>query len=287
MGYSSFATAIVSIVVYWYKKQLACQQKQERTSNEKGAVTLDEDQLHMNPRKRLHITTNNNALMMKRSSSTFTNLSNQKRQLFTPPPSPLSLPSASPISPTSTTSSRSTSPLGSWSSRLLDGVISNIRGKKKLTISLKNTILWNPSRDVNNPNHAFHENTVSLLNKLAQLYDIYVIIHMNSNEERNQIHQLLVNANLLNPLVIEECKVLWCSSEKGKLHLIKHINPSIHIEGGWENDNGREIIENLQVERMIWIGHQQKAVPMNTTKTNVEIAVQILYTSVAKQVGFC
>lgn len=159
MGYSSFATAIVSIVVYWYKKQLACQQKQERTSNEKGAVALDEDQLHMNPRKRLHITTNNNALMMKRSSSTFTNLSNQKRQvkqifmpekqyncshdkqtlqLFTPPPSPLSLPSASPTSPTSTSSSRSASPLGSWSSRLLDGVISNIRGKKKLTISLKN-----------------------------------------------------------------------------------------------------------------------------------------------------
>lgn len=159
MGYSSFATAIVSIAVYWYKKQLAYQQQQQRTSNQKDTVILDEDQLHMNPRKKLHITTNKNALMMKRSSSTFTNLSNQNRQvnqifvpgkqysyshnkqtlqLFTPPPSPLSLPSASPTSATSIASSRSASPLGSWSSRLLDGVISNIRGKKKLTISLKN-----------------------------------------------------------------------------------------------------------------------------------------------------
>ncbi|CAO3639913.1 unnamed protein product [Mucor fragilis] len=287
MGYSSFATAIVSIAVYWYKKQLAYQQQQQRTSNQKDTVILDEDQLHMNPRKKLHITTNKNALMMKRSSSTFTNLSNQNRQLFTPPPSPLSLPSASPTSATSIASSRSASPLGSWSSRLLDGVISNIRGKKKLTISLKNTILWNPSRDVNNPNHAFHENTVSLLNKLAQVYDIYVITHMNSNEERHQIHQLLVNANLLSPLVIDECKVLWCSSEQGKLHVINHINPSIHIEGGWEDDNGRNIIENLQVERMIWIGHQQKAIPMNSTKMNVEVADQILNTSIAKQVGIC
>ncbi|KAL9537433.1 hypothetical protein MBANPS3_011782 [Mucor bainieri] len=287
MGYSSFATAIVSIAVYWYKKQLAYQQQQQPTSNENDTVTLDEDQLHMNPRKRLQITTNKNALMMKRSSSTFTNLSNQNRQLFTPPPSPLSLPSASPTSATSIASSRSTSPLGSWSSRLLDGVISNIRGKKKLTISLKNTILWNPSRDVNNPNHAFHENTVSLLNKLAQVYDLYVIIHMNSNEERHQIHQLLVNANLLNPLVIDECKVLWCSSEQGKIHVINHISPYVHIEGGWENDNGRNIIENLQVERMIWIGHQGGAVSMSSTKANVEIADQILYTSIAKQVGFC
>ncbi|GAN04584.1 hypothetical protein MAM1_0068d04045 [Mucor ambiguus] len=285
MGYSSFATAIVSIAIYWYKKQLAYQKQQQRTSNEKDIITMDDDQLHMNHRKRLHITTNKNALMMKRSSSTFTNLSNQNRQLFSPPPSPFSLPSASPTSAASVASSRSVSPLGSWSSRLLDGVISNIRGKKKLTISLKNTILWNPSRDVNNPNHAFHENTVSLLNKLAQVYDIYVIIHMNSNEERNQIHQLLVNANLLNPLVIDECKVLWCTSEQGKLHVINHINPSVHIEGGWEDDNGSNIIENLQVERMIWIGHQGRAVPMNSTKINVEIADKILYTSIAKQVG--
>lgn len=163
MGYSSFATAIVSIAVYWYKKQFAYQQQQQqqqrRTANEIDAATLDEDQLHMNPRKRLHIATNKNALMMKRSSSTFTNLSNQNRQvkqifapgiqcncshnkqtlqLFTPPPSPLSLPSTSPTSATSIAGSRSASPLGSWSSRLLDGVISNIRGKKKLTISLKN-----------------------------------------------------------------------------------------------------------------------------------------------------
>ena len=80
MGYSSFATAIISIIIYWYKKQLAYQQ--QRLPMKKDVKTLDDDQLHMNPRKKLHITTNNNkALMMKRSSSTFTNLSNQNRQV--------------------------------------------------------------------------------------------------------------------------------------------------------------------------------------------------------------
>ncbi|KAI8644896.1 hypothetical protein BD408DRAFT_383176 [Parasitella parasitica] len=206
-----------------------------------------------------------------------------KQQVLTPPLSPLSL--SSPTSSDST--SRSASPLGSWSTRLLDGVISNIRGKKKLTISLKNTILWNPSKDVNSPNHAFYENTVSLLIKLTQVYDIYVIIHMNSNEERHQIHQLLVNANLLNPLVIDESKVLWCSSEQGKLHMVSHISPSIHVEGGWENDNGSNIIYNLQVERMIWVGHQQKNVPSDITRNNIEMADKIICTSIAKQVGFC
>lgn len=80
MGYSSFATALISIIIYWYKKQFAYQQ--QRLSMKKDVKALDDDQLHMNPRKKLHITTNNNnALMMKRSNSTFTNLSNQKRQV--------------------------------------------------------------------------------------------------------------------------------------------------------------------------------------------------------------
>ncbi|CEP16834.1 hypothetical protein [Parasitella parasitica] len=282
-GYSSFATAIISIIVYWYRKQLTYQK--QRLSTSKDSTALDDDELHINPRKRLYIaTTDNNAtLMMKRSVSTSADLSHQKRQMFTPPSSPLSL-----SSPTySDSTSRSASPLGSWSARLLDGVITNIRGKKKLTISMKNTILWNPSKDVNNPNHAFYENTVSLLFKLAQVYDIYVIIHMNSNEERHQIHQLFVNANLLNPLVIDESKFLWCSSEQGKLHMINHISPSIHVEGGWENDNGSNIIYNLRVEHMIWIGHQQKSVPSDINRSNIETADQILCTSIAKQVGFC
>ncbi|KAG2231814.1 hypothetical protein INT48_003732 [Thamnidium elegans] len=193
MGYSSFAAAIVSVLVYIYKKK---------------HYTIE-------PKSSLRINT-----------SYHSNLNNQI-QLLTPPPSP--------------------EPSKSWSTRLLNGVISATRKRKRLTISLKNTVLWNPSRDVNTPIHAFHENTVTLLNKLVQLYDIYVITHLNSTEERDQINRLLSNTN------IDPHKILFCSTEQGKLHMIQHLQPHIHIEGGCESTDGSFIINQLNVEQKIWI----------------------------------
>lgn len=109
--------------------------------------------------------------------------------------------------------------------------------------------MWNPSSDFNTPNHAFHENTVTLLNKLTHIYDIYVIIQLNSDQERHQITQLLNNANIL----LDSRKILYCSTEQGKLHLIRHIQPQIHVEGGCESDDGSFIINGLNVEQKIWI----------------------------------
>jgi hypothetical protein len=141
------------------------------------------------------------------------------------------------------------------------------------------TILWNPSSDINTPNHAFHEKTVLFLNKLAQIYDIYIIIHLNNDQERHQIQQLLTNAKLL----LDDRKILYCSSEQGKVHVIQHIQPTIHIEGGCEQDNGERVVEQLHVERIIWV------VPfgqLQQEQNNIEFTHHILHTSIAKQVGF-
>lgn len=129
--------------------------------------------------------------------------------------------------------------------------------------------------------HAFHENTVLLLNQLVQLYDIYVMIHITSDQERHQIHQLLNNANLL----IDPRKVLYCSSEQGKLHLIKHIQPAIHVEGGWELDDGSLIMEQLaaSVEQKIWISKKNVQIDHDES---IEYADNILKTCLAKQAGF-
>lgn len=139
--------------------------------------------------------------------------------------------------------------------------------------------MWNPSRDVNTPNHAFHENTVLLLNKLAQVYDIYVMIQMSNEMERHQIQQLLNNANL----VMDSRKILYCSTEQGKLHLIKHIQPSVHVEGGSELDDGQFIIDELKhsnIEQRIWITSNQ------SKDSSLQCVDNILKTSIAKQVGF-
>lgn len=103
---------------------------------------------------------------------------------------------------------------------------------------------------------------------------------MNSEQERHQIHQLLNNANLL----VDPRKILYCSTEQGKLHLIKHIQPSIHIEGGWEMDDGRFIIEQLKndVEQKIWI----KSTSEEEVGGNIQCVDNILKTCIAKQVGF-
>lgn len=88
---------------------------------------------------------------------------------------------------------------------------------------------------------------MTLLNKLVQLYDIYVITHLNSTEERDQINRLLSNTHL------DAHKILFCSTEQGKLHIIQHLKPHIHIEGGCESTDGSFIINHLDVQQKIWI----------------------------------
>lgn len=161
MGYSSFAAAIVSMIVYWHKKQQQQQKLQLPNRSTEAAIRhkLDEEDelLHMNPRKKLHITTSN-AMMMKRSSSSLSNLHQHARRtsLMTPPPSPI--PSSSyqdRCGSTSPTSPRSLSPR-SWSSRLLEGVISATRKRKRMTISLKNvSSLTSNLSAISLPNHSF------------------------------------------------------------------------------------------------------------------------------------
>ncbi|CAO3642815.1 unnamed protein product [Mucor hiemalis] len=277
IGYSSFAAAFFSMILYWYRKYQHQQNRQRHrittTNDKKESRYEEEDALHINPKKKLQISTSGlrRTSSGNLSSASFSSYSDRRSSLITPPPSPLSQQS-------STTMTRSISPR-SWSSRLMDGVMSATRMKKKMTISLKNTVLWNPSRDVNTPNHAFHENTVLLLNKLAQVYDIYVMIQMSNEMERHQIQQLLNNANL----VMDSRKILYCSTEQGKLHLIKHIQPSVHVEGGSELDDGQFIIDELKhsnIEQRIWITSNQ------SKDSSLQCVDNILKTSIAKQVGF-
>lgn len=108
------------------------------------------------------------------------------------------------------------------------------------------------------------------------------MVQMSHELERHQIQQLLNNANL----AIDSRKILYCSTEQGKLHLIKHIQPSIHVEGGGELDDGQFIIDQLKssnIEQRIWITSSDNH---TTTDSNLQCVDNILKTSIAKQVGF-
>ncbi|KAI8806742.1 hypothetical protein BJ742DRAFT_350440 [Cladochytrium replicatum] len=105
--------------------------------------------------------------------------------------------------------------------------------KRVLTISVKNIILWNPSPDPRNPNYAFNEALLPYLQKLyaSQLYDIYLITVVSSDKEEEQITELLSSST--SGLVsngLDPRKILFCETEEGKSHIVRHIEPHIHVE---------------------------------------------------------
>ncbi|KAI9272618.1 hypothetical protein BDA99DRAFT_498765 [Phascolomyces articulosus] len=238
LGYSSLAAALISLIVYWYK----------RFPPSSGA---------------------------RRS-----NLSSQGNNQQ----------SRSPAGPSTTNSNNSSG----WGSRLLG----SSKKKRVLTLSLKNTVLWNPSSDVDTPNHAFHENAAIALNRLTQLYDVHVIIHVSSDDEREQINRLLQNAGLLEKGLLDPRKILWCATEEGKIHMIRHIEPAVHIEGGWELDDGEDIVRKLRpfVSRLIWVITRRRRSSFNQARlkesdqgiigANVELAEKLLETSIGNELGF-
>ena len=118
---------------------------------------------------------------------------------------------------------------------------------------------------------------MTLLNKLVQIYDIYVITQLNSKEERDQIQQLLMNTTTLDAR-----KILYCSTEQGKLHMIQHLDPHIHIEGGSESTDGSFIINQLDhVDQKIWI---KKVVVVNQSLDThqIQLANSIHHTWIAQ-----
>jgi hypothetical protein len=148
---------------------------------------------------------------------------------------------------------------------------------------------------VDTPIYAFQEHSIQLLTQLSYLYDIYVLVHVNSKEEQSNIEALLSNASIFSDL-LDYRKVIFCSEEEGKIHIIRHIEPFIHIEGGWEMDDGEEIIKKLKpfVHKIIWLMTKRrrdsfrpehiKQDDRSILGANVELSDSLINTSIAQEV---
>ncbi|CEP07798.1 hypothetical protein [Parasitella parasitica] len=183
-----------------------------------------------------------------------------------------------------------------WSNKLLNGLKSTVRkNRKKMTISLKNTVLWNPSPDVETPIYAFQEHSIQLLTRLSYLYDIHILVHVNSKEEQSRIEELLSNAAVFSDS-LDHRKVIYCSEEEGKIHIIRHIEPHVHIEGGWEKDDGEDIVKALKphVSKIIWLMTKRrrdsfrleniKQEDRSILGTNVELSDSLINSSIAQEI---
>ncbi|KAI8344850.1 hypothetical protein BC941DRAFT_366443 [Chlamydoabsidia padenii] len=165
--------------------------------------------------------------------------------------------------------------------------------RKRVTISLKNTILWNPSSDTSSPNYAFHEHGQSLLSQLCKQHLVTIIIHVSDEEEKQQMEQLLDSVEGL-----DRQRILFCSTEEGKIHLIRHLESQIHIEGGWECDDGEDIVRKLRpfVQKVIWVITKRRRSSFNQSNlkvddqgilgANVELTDHLVDTSLARDLGF-
>ncbi|KXN68538.1 hypothetical protein CONCODRAFT_9211 [Conidiobolus coronatus NRRL 28638] len=114
------------------------------------------------------------------------------------------------------------------------------RIKRKCTISLNKVILWNPSPDPKVPNFAFVESVVPALTQLCERYDVYFIALVNSQIEQDQILNLLNHSELVLKHQLDTRKILFCNSVEGKSHIVRHLEPYIHV------DNEIDVIYKLK-----------------------------------------
>ncbi|KAF9109199.1 hypothetical protein BGX27_007877 [Mortierella sp. AM989] len=141
------------------------------------------------------------------------------------------------------------------------------RNRKVMTISIRNTIVWNPSPDPTTPNYGFVEGVIPLLFHLAENYNLHLILlcppvrerqqqpngkdreptnqeqhemkqqqQMGQDRDREQILTMLKNAGLIvapgskASKLIDPRQLLICETEEGVSHMVRHLESQIHVE---------------------------------------------------------
>ncbi|KAI7829419.1 hypothetical protein BC939DRAFT_25945 [Gamsiella multidivaricata] len=138
-----------------------------------------------------------------------------------------------------------------------------------MTISIKNTVVWNPSPDPTTPNYGFVEGAIPLLFHLAENFNLHLILlcpplqqkqqptqangkgrvptiqeqdelkhqqQLGQDRDREQILTMLRNAGLITtpgsrgPKLIDPRQVLVCETEEGVSHVVRHLESQVHVE---------------------------------------------------------
>ncbi|KAJ1953436.1 hypothetical protein IWQ62_005990, partial [Dispira parvispora] len=119
----------------------------------------------------------------------------------------------------------------------------------KLTVHLNNALIWNPSRDPQSPNYAFKPNALPLLRIMTKYFDVYCIAHIRSTAEQMDIRQLFDSGRRSQstppsstetgkdsaPEEMDRRKLLFCQTLKGKDHIVRHVQPLVHVDADLES----------------------------------------------------
>ncbi|KAG0240134.1 hypothetical protein B0O80DRAFT_462614 [Mortierella sp. GBAus27b] len=227
VAYTTLACSLVSLGVYVYRQQKGARRAGDRSPGNSTRNGASQDR---NPRAGLDYSSINSSSGLEEGR-------------------------------TSEAQSSSLSRLGSKIARTVK------RNKKVLTISLKNTIVWNPSPDPTAPNYGFVEGAIPLLFHLAENFNVHLILlcpplqqnqtqangkdrvpttqeqeelkqeqQQRQEHDREQILTMLKNAGLITspgargPKLIDPRQLLICETEEGVSHVVRHLESQVHVE---------------------------------------------------------
>jgi len=83
------------------------------------------------------------------------------------------------------------------------------------------------------------DSELSGLSKLCQRSDVYLITEVNSDEQEEYFKNLLRSSCLIQA-GLDPLKILFCSSQEGRRHMVRQLEPALHI------DANEEVATNLQ-----------------------------------------
>ncbi|CAO3594694.1 unnamed protein product [Absidia cylindrospora] len=141
-----------------------------------------------------------------------------------------------------------------------------------------------------------------LLSRLCQRYEVYLLIHTNNEDDHEQIQRLItpiIGDASSSTSLLDKSRVIYCQDELAKVDLVQNVlRPAIHVEGGWELDDGEDIVRglHLSVSKLVWVITRRRRTSFNKENMkpedhdllfdSVELTDSLLDTSLAREVGF-
>eukprot|EP00126_Sphaerothecum_destruens_P006251 Sdes_comp19282_c0_seq4m10316 len=74
--------------------------------------------------------------------------------------------------------------------------------------------------------------TLAMLRKMCDSFDVFLVVQIKQMEEQCVWLKCLSAAGFFNQC-LDERKVVFCTSSEGKSHIVRHIEPQIHIDGSF------------------------------------------------------
>ena len=101
----------------------------------------------------------------------------------------------------------------------------------------------------------------------SELYNIHIIIVVESELEVTQITNLM-NSSGLAAAGLDTRRMLFCDTEEGKSHIVRHIEPAIHL------DSNDDVISRLApfVNRIVRVRQQSKEESGTTTGASLGLS---------------